>query len=106
HQNRGRHREQERPVGRREDVDDVGATEPTEARKIEGLVEYGARVRPPPDPAEPPREARVDGDERDLVARLSEPAGERLRLHRLAARDLRARRDERDPQGWTSNGST
>ena len=39
HQNRGCHREQERPVGRREDVDDVGATEPIEARKIEGLVE-------------------------------------------------------------------
>src|SRR5439155_12378943 len=84
-----------------EDVDDVGSTQPVEARQIERLVQHGPHVGVAPDPAEPAREPRVDRNEVDLVARLPEPGAERLRLDRLASQDVEARRHDRDPHGLT-----
>ena len=44
-QERRRHREQERPVGCREHVHDVGVAQPAQARDVERLVQHGPDVR-------------------------------------------------------------
>src|SRR5262249_57585324 len=68
-------------------------------RQVERLVQHGPRVRIAAQPAEPARKLRVDRHEVDQVPRLTEPGAERLRLDRLAADDVEARRDDRDPHG-------
>src|SRR5882762_5604336 len=84
---RGQHRrqrgKQERPVGGGEDVDDIGVTEPGQAREIEGLVEHGSGVRVASEPPQAGRKARVDWNVRDVVTVAPEPGGDRSRLDEL-----------------------
>ena len=67
-EDRGNRRQQEGPVRRGKDVDDIAQPELPQTRKIECLIEQRAQVRNTTYPLRPLRKTGVDGDQSQRVA--------------------------------------
>ena len=95
----GKRRQKKRPIGRGEDMHDIGRSKLAKRGQVEALIRDGPDESQAFEPSRSARKGRIDRDQLNVISVRAQMIGEHLGLHGLAAQNAQTWRDHGN--SWT-----